>query len=294
MVMQGSGVLAMVRDIFESWLEQSRNAEIKLEAFSPEASAKLIPQRKAVGDVTVIRLGGYISQKPSIFSLLFGGTSTEALASEIRSAVADPNVSSILLDVDSPGGEVFGVSEAANAIRALRGVKPIVAVANPIMASAAYWLASQADEVVAAPSSLVGSIGAFAVHVDESALLTNEGLKVTPVSYGRMKVAGASFAPLSDEAKNSMQTRVDYYGKLMEGDIGRGRKLSAAAVHAQYGEGDIFTPPEAKQRGLVDRIATLEEVASSLANGYRPSAPRAYDEIEIAARGILAGLRDWN
>jgi signal peptide peptidase SppA len=202
----------------------------------------------------------------------------------------------VILDVDSPGGEVFGVSEAANAIRAMRGGKPIVAVANPVMASAAYWLGSQADEAIAAPSSLVGSIGAFAVHVDESGALDKEGLKVTPVSYGRMKVSGASFAPLSDEAKASMQARVDYFGKLMETDIGKARRLSAASVHAQYGEGDIFTPPMAKQRGLVDRIATLEEVAGQLSKGRGlPAIPKAeHDGVEIAARAILAGLGDLN
>jgi len=294
---QGWDVLAIIREVFESWIDQARQSGIAaVVAANPEAQSKLSPSRKSVGDVAVIHLGGYITQKPNIFTLLFGGTSTEGLTREIRSAVADPTVGSIILDVDSPGGEAFGVAEAASAIRSMRGTKPMVAVANPVMASAAYWLASQADEVIAAPSSIVGSIGAFTIHVDESAAIDQQGLKVTPVSYGRMKVAGASFAPLSDEAKASMQARVDYFGKLMETDIGKARGISAASVHERYGQGDVFTPPQAKQRGLIDRMGTLEEVAGMLAKGKgMPALPRAAsDPVELAAHAILADLSNWN
>lgn len=285
-------VLAIVPEIFESWLQQSSKTDLKPEALGPEAQEKLNPGRKSLGDVAVIRVSGFITQKPNIFTLLFGGTSTEMLAREVRAAMGDPSIASLILDVDSPGGDVQGVTEAANAIRGLRGRKPMIAVANPIMASAAYWLGAQADEVIATPSAIMGSIGVFAVHMDESAAIANAGIKLTPVTWGRMKLSGASFLPLSEEARASMQARVDYFGKVMESDIAKGRRISPASVHGQYGEGEVFTPPGAKARGLVDRIATLEEIAGHLARGkgLPPIPPRAFDPVEIAARASLAGI----
>jgi capsid assembly protease len=302
-------VLAIVPDIYQAWVKEAaghhlsfivdrRTGEqvVGISCSCPEhqaygaaaAAAKLTPASRSVGDVAVVPIRGFISQKPSLFSMLFGGTSTEGLVSAVRTAVADPNVGSVILDVDSPGGEVSGVSEAANAIRSLRGQKPIIAVANPLMGSAAYHLASQADEIIASPSAIVGSIGAFAVHADMSEAIKADGIKLTPIVYGKNKLAAAPFLPLSEEGQASMQARVDYFGKTMVDDIAAGRGISAASVHARYGQGDVFTPPDAKARGLIDRIASIEVVASYLAKGRKlppaiAAAAAEHDPVEISA-----------
>lgn len=284
-------VLAIEPETYRRWAEdlQGHSLAIPNEA---EAAAKLVPGRKSVGDIAVLRLSGFISQKPNLFSFLFGGTSAEGLALEVGAAMRDTSIGAVVLDVDSPGGSVFGVPEAAAAIRSAKGSKPMVAVANPIMASAAYHLASQADEVVASPSSLVGSIGAFAIHVDESQLVEALGLTVTEIIYGRRKAEESSLKPLSEDARASIQARVDYYGRLFEADVAKGRRTSVETVRARFGEGAVFVAPAAKEAGLVDRIATLEDVISELARGRRPgTSMRGYDPGSLRARAILAGVR---
>lgn len=284
-------ILAIDPETYRRWLMHLESGALPGQAQidTPEAAAKLVPGRKSVGDIAVIRLSGFITQKPNLFSLLFGGTSSEGFAREVGAAMADATVGAVVLAVDSPGGSVFGIPEAAAMIRAARGVKPMVAVADPLAASAAYWLASQADEIVAAPSSLVGSIGVIAMHVDESAALDRMGLKVTELTYGRRKGEESSLRPLSDEAKASLQARIDHFGRLFEGDVSRGRRVSVESVRSRFGEGSIFVAPDAKAAGLVDRVATLEDVIGELARGKRPvSGVRGYDPGHL--RGLAALL----
>jgi signal peptide peptidase SppA len=278
-----SDVLAMDERTYRLWAEQSRGAVF---TWSAEAAAKLIPARKSVGNVAVIPLSGFLSQKPSLFSALFGGTSVQAFAREVVSALADPSVGAVVMDVDSPGGEVFGVPEAAAQIRADRGSKPLMAVANPIAASAAYWLASQADEMAVTPSGLAGSIGVFAAHVDESKALEQAGLSVTLVSYGRRKTEGASTGPLSEDALAGIQARVDAFGRMFEADVARGRRVSAAKVASDFGEGAVMTAEESVSAGLADRVATLDAVVSRVAGGYKSlgGGQRAYDEAAAKLR----------
>lgn len=288
-------VLAIDPDIYEEWsrrLGEANTTTVQAEAQTPEAAARLVPGRKSVGDVAVISLSGFITQKPTLFSLLFGGTSAEGLAREVSAAVNDASVGAVVLSVDSPGGSVFGLPEAAAAIRNLRGPKPIVAVANPIMASAAYHLASQADEVIATPSAVVGSIGTIAVHVDESKALEEDGLVVTQVSYGRRKAERSSLKPLSEEGRTSLQAEVDYYGRLFEADVAKGRKVALDSVRAKYGEGSVMTAAAGLEAGLIDRIATLDDVVAELGRGRKPTGtPRAYDGASIRAIAALTGIK---
>jgi signal peptide peptidase SppA len=284
-----SDVLAMDERTYRLWADAARGATF---TWTAEAAARLIPARKSVGNVAVVPLTGFLSQKPTLFSMLFGGTSVQAFAREVVSALADPSVGAVVMDVDSPGGEVHGLPEAAAQIRAARGSKPLVAVANPIAASAAYWLSSQADEFAVTPSALAGSIGVFAAHVDESKALEAAGLGVTLVSYGRRKTEGASTAPLSEDALAAIQARVDAFGRMFEADVAKGRKVSAAKVHADFGEGGIMTADESVKSGLADRVATLDEVIARLAAGYKTlgGSERAHDAAEVRFRARLAGI----
>jgi signal peptide peptidase SppA len=198
------------------------------------------------------------------------------------------------MPIDSPGGSVHGVTEAAAKIRAARGTKPIFAVADPFAASAAYWLASQADEVAGAPSSLTGSIGAVFEHADLTGALEKEGVKVTVLRYGRNKQAGHPAEPLTDEARADLQSKVDYFGRMIETDVAKGRRVPLERVRSDFGEGAVFTADGALKAGLIDRIATLDEVIQQAARGRRPESmgplPRAYDPAEIAAHAAIAGV----
>jgi signal peptide peptidase SppA len=213
---------------------------------------------KRTGVTAVIPIYGVIMPRANLMSELSGATSVEGLRSDFRAAMADPDVARIVFDVDSPGGSVEGIEELGEEIRAARGQKPMTAVANYLMASAAYWLASQADEIVASPSSLVGSIGVYAVHQDWSGAYEQAGVKPTLIKAGKYKAEGIDFEPLSDDAIAHFQESVDDSYDAFVGAVSKGRGVPAATVRSGYGEGRALTARRAKAEGLVDRIDTLE------------------------------------
>ena len=144
------------------------------------------------GDIAVLPLMGVIAQRASMVQGMSGpsGTGLDQFLASFDAAMADESISAIVLDVDSPGGAIYGVQEAADHIAGARGTKRIIAVANAQMASAAYWLSSAADEVVATPSGEVGSIGVYTVHSDLSAAYGREGVKQTVIKAGKYKAEG--------------------------------------------------------------------------------------------------------
>lgn len=232
--------------------------EAKLSAATPGA-----PVRPAAG-VAVIPIHGTIAHRMGGMAMSSGGASTEALGKMIAQAASDTSIGTILYDINSPGGTVTGVAELAERMFALRGHKRQVAAVNGMAASAAYWLAAQADEIVSMPSGVAGSIGVFTSHADLSKALENEGINVTLISAGKHKVEGHPYGPLSDEARDVMQGRVDAAYTQFVSDVARGRGVSADDVRQGYGEGRALTAPEAKKAGLIDRIETIDATMARL------------------------------
>jgi signal peptide peptidase SppA len=217
--------------------------------------------------VAVVPIHGVIAHRMGAMDDTSGGTSTERIGAMLRQAQANPDVGSIVLDIDSPGGTVPGVQELAAEVFSMRGGKRIVAHVNSLAASAAYWIASQADEIVSTPSGSAGSIGVFSAHQDMSKALEAAGIDVTLISAGKFKVEGSPFAPLSAEAKAFMQGRVDEAYKQFVHDVARGRGVSAADVRGGYGEGRVLTAKDAIAAGLIDRVATMDATLSGLMGG---------------------------
>ena len=218
------------------------------------------------GAVAMLPLRGIISHRIEMMDDLSGpgGTSTERFGSRFREALADPQVGTIVLDIDSPGGSVDGVPELAAEVREARGVKPIVALADTAAASAAYWIAAAADEISVTPSGQVGSIGVYAAHRDISAALEREGERVTLVSAGPRKVDGNPYEPLSDAARADIQKRVDeVYGQFLA-SVSAGRGVSVDRVREDYGQGRTMGADEALAAGLVDRIETRHQMLARL------------------------------
>ncbi len=230
------------------------------------------------GAVAVIPIFGVIMQRADMFTDASGGTPIERLAKSFRSALADPSIETIVFDVDSPGGSVLGVEEFSKEIFQARRQKKILAISNSLMASAAYYIASAAGEVVASPSSETGSIGVFALHLDFSEQIRQAGIKPTFVTYGKYKAEGNELEPLREETRDFIQQRVSEYGELFVQAVARNRGVSAATIRRDFGEGRAFGAKEAKQRGLVDRIASFDETLARLGVSRGPAmapAPRA-------------------
>jgi signal peptide peptidase SppA len=224
------------------------------------------------GGVAVLPLFGVVAQRMDMMTAMSGGTSTERMGAQIDAALANPDVRALVLNVDSPGGTIEGVPELARRIFDARGAKPIVAIANATMASAAYWIGSAADEVVVTPSGTVGSIGVYTVHTDTSKADEQAGVAKTVIRAGRFKAEGIGGLPLSDEARTALQDRVDEFYGMFVNDVARQRGVTAEAVRNGYGQGAVLGARGALAAGLVDRIATLDETVARLA---RPQARSA-------------------
>jgi len=216
------------------------------------------------GSVMVLPLYGIINQRYAGDFSGPSGTSVQEFTQQFRQAMNDPNVTAIVIDVDSPGGTVSGVDELATEIYNARkqGSKKITAVSNCLCASAAYYIASQANEFCVSPSSLTGSIGVYQLHEDDSTALENLGVKFTFISAGKYKVEGNSYQPLDDEARTAMQGVVDDFYSMFTKAVARGRGVAVKAVLGGFGQGRCLTAQDAVKQGLADRIATLDEVLS--------------------------------
>lgn len=236
------------------------------------------------GAVAVVPIRGVIAHRMNAMEQSSGGTSAEGVAQMLRAVMADAQVGTVVLDIDSPGGTVTGMTELAGEIFQMRGrgTKQIVAQVNGMAASAAYWLASQADEIVSIPSGLTGSIGVFTAHEDMSKALAKEGIDVTLISAGKYKVEGNPFEPLSEEAKAVLQGRVDAAYATFTKDVARGRGVSVADIRNGYGQGRALTAPDALKAGLIDGIATMDGTISRLVGKKSAGSMRA----DISAAGM--------
>lgn len=272
-----------------------------------EAARRPAPASVAApGAIAVIPVHGILSHRMHMVSNVSQtGTSAEALTLAFRRALDDPGISAIVLDVDSPGGSVFGIQELADTIANARGRKPVVAVANSLAASAAYWIASQADELVVTPGGQVGSIGVIAAHDDVSKAAEAKGLKRTYVTAGKYKAEGNPYEPLGDEARATMQEMVDAYYERFVAAVARGRGVTASAVEQGFGQGRVVVAAEAVRRGMADREETLQAAIDRLATSpprgaaparaeageAEPSAPPADLEAARARLRLAAAAR---
>jgi len=266
--------LAAITDLLRFRAEGGRLTAEEIGARIGAAAERPNPAR--AGAVAVIPVYGTIVQRADLFTEMSGGTSTERVSALFSQAMGDPCVGSIVLRIDSPGGGVYGVAELADQILKARGRKTIVAVADSMAASAAYWIASAADEIVVTPGGEVGSIGVFAAHEDVSRYLDAEGVTVSLISAGKYKTEGSPFEPLSDEARAAMQSRVNDYYWLFVRAVAKGRGVSVDDVRGGFGEGRVVGAQQAVKLGMADRVDTYDATVGRLARGgARPSGQRA-------------------
>lgn len=196
----------------------------------------------------------------------------------IRDAAANPSIKGIVLHIDSPGGTVAGITDCAEDILRARAVKPVIAFVEDMGASAAYWLASQADRVIANTGAAVGSIGVYNVVSDWSKFYETQGVAVTVIKSGAFKGVGVEGAPVEDEHKADIQRVVDSIHGLFVGAVNAGRKRDLSAL----ADGRVWIGEEALALGLVDQVGTLAD-AIGAATKTRGSVTPAPKENRMAA-----------
>ena len=205
--------------------------------------------------IAVIEISGVLVHRGAWIGQSSGQTSYEGIAAQLAAAASDPVVRGIALEIDSFGGEVAGVFDLADAIRAARTIKPVWALVAEHSFSAGYALASQADRIILPRTGAVGSIGVVVMHADLSGQLSDAGVNVTLIHSGAHKVDGNPYAPLPDTVRDRIQVEIDSIRTLFAQTVaaGRGRRLTTEAALAT--EAECYRGAEAVVAGLADEVS---------------------------------------
>ena len=208
------------------------------------------------GNLAVIPIRGPIMKHESAFLSYFGIASSKLTQRAVESATADADVEKIVLNIDSPGGSVDGLAELVDALQAARAEKTVIAQVSGMAASAAYMIASQADQIFAGRMDLIGSIGTRMLIYDFSKMFEKEGIKAIPIDTGEHKSAGAFGTEITDAQIAEFQRITDGFFDDFVAAIVAGRGLSEEKVRA-VGDGRVFFAEEAITLGLIDGIQTF-------------------------------------
>ena len=221
--------------------------------------------------VAVIPISGVMGKKMNMMTQISGGASTQLIERDINAALNDPSVNSILLHIDSPGGTVDGTQNLANIVKMAGREKPVMAFADGVMASAAYWVGSAASEIVAASDTTqVGSIGVVTSHTDISKAEEAAGIKTTEISAGKYKRIASRYSPLSDDGKAELQDQVDQLYTIFVDAVAENRGVDVETVLEDMADGRVFLAKQAQKRGMIDHIANLETTIQNMSTGVWP------------------------
>jgi protease-4 len=234
--------------------------------------------RSGIVNIAIVDVVGPITKYGSSMSDFPGCVEMERT---IRNLARDSSVGAIMLRVHSPGGTTDGVEALAGAIRDAAAIKPVGAYGWDLMASAAYWLASQGTLIWAGRSAIVGSIGTYMVIYDSSAWADAVGIKVHVIRAGEMKGAGTPGTEVTDSQRADFQRVIDSLNDVFVADVATGRGISADEARA-LADGRVHVGAMAVELGLIDGIATFDEALSQLA-GKAGLATSTQASAEIAA-----------
>jgi len=280
-------------------------APIDLEAIEKRIGKPLnnVPQTYAITDgVAILPLEGVLAKRMNLLVQVSGGTSTQLAEKALQTALRDPDVHSIILAIDSPGGTVDGTVVLADAVyKARESGKPIVALASGAMCSAAYWIGSAAKAVfVSDGTTLVGSIGVVTSHTDVSGAEEKAGVKTTEIAAGKYKRIASGYAPLTKEGRQSLQDSIDYTYSLFVDDVAKNRGVTSQKVLSDMADGRIFIGKQACDAGLVEGIISMDALVARLNTDRKagkssfavkaslPSQPKTRAEIDLAAKAYQA------
>lgn len=237
----------------------------------PDRSAALADTGAAQSGIAVIPIYGTLVRRTQGLEAQSGLTSYAGIAQSLETALADPGVAAILLDIDSPGGESSGVFDLADRIRAATAIKPVWAVANDMAFSAAYALASAASRLIVSRTGGVGSIGVIAMHVDQSVKDQQDGIAYTAVFAGDRKNDLNPHAPISGEAHSFLQGEVNRIYDLFATTVAKHRGMGVNTIKST--QAALFFGADAVASGLADDVGTLDDALLQINSMLTPPVP---------------------
>jgi capsid assembly protease len=248
---------------------------VPVEALERDRGAPLSNDRNAevtIRDgVAIVSAAGPMVRRGDFFSRVSGATSYDRVAKDLGLALEDPSVRAILLNLDSPGGAVTGVSDLAAMISAGKQLKPIVVHSDGEIASAAYWLASAATEIVASPTVVVGSIGVRMAMRKEKASAND---RMVTFEFVSSQSPYKSVDPETDAGRAQVMRTVDALAQVFIETVAANRNVSVEKVLSDFGQGDVLVGQAALDAGMIDRLGTFEDTLARLASRRTTSATR--------------------
>lgn len=267
-----------------------RGEKIDIAAIEARLGRPLANEQKAYRiepgtNVAVLEIAGVIAPKANLFTQISGGAAASLLQQQVQSMLDDGNVGAVVLDVDSPGGQVFGIPALAQAVRALADAKPTVAVSTGLMCSAAYWIACGANAVLmSGATDHLGSIGVVATHN----YVPNTRGTTTEITAGRYKRIASESQPLTPEGRAHLQERVDAIYSAFVQTVADYRGAAVDAVLERMADGRMFVGQQAIDAGLADGYATVDQAVEQLASapGHYAKRRRAVFALDTSAREV--------
>ncbi|ORE89753.1 putative phage head-tail preconnector protein [Aurantimonas sp. 22II-16-19i] len=250
------------------------------EPFARDADGRAVAVKpyRVAGGVAIISITGSLVNRGAWIGASSGLTSYEGVQHQLKTALADPDVHSVIVDLSTPGGEAIGAMETAAHVRTLAKAKRTVALVNGMACSAGYAIASGASEIVTTETGVSGSIGVVLLHADFSRNLDEEGITPTLIFAGAHKVDGNPFEPLSDSVRQDLQAEVNAFYDSFTSTVGKGRGQRLTASEARATEARTFIGAKAVAAGLADRVGLFEDVLSELSKrtpgGRSQNSPR--------------------
>lgn len=252
---------AMTQSVLQTLLTiADRSSNESLEAIEARLGQPLDNTQKAsVRDgVAIIPVVGPCFRYANLLTRVSGATSYGVLAQDMTTALDDSRIHHLILTIDSPGGEVNGCAELAQLIHEAKQQKPILAYVSGDAASGAYWMASACTEIVASPTSGLGSIGVVGVYRRAA---EDDGNVLEIVSS---QSPHKRLNPDDDQDRLRLQTRIDALADVFIQAVANYRGIDPETVITDYGGGDLWIGQQAVDQGLADRLGTFESLLAEI------------------------------
>lgn len=208
--------------------------------------------------VAVVSVIGPIMRYANIFTYMSGATSTELLAKDFTTALNDPAISTIVLNIDSPGGQAAGMHELTEMIYAARGRKRMVAYVGDMAASGGYWIASAADEIVIDRTATLGSIGVIAT--------ASVARRPNEITFTSSQSPNKSPDLTQTDGRSQVQEMIDVTAQVFIESVERNRTMAAGTLMQRTNGGGLFVGQAAIDAGLADRFGSLEQLLTDYSN----------------------------
>ena len=260
--------------------------EMKFDAAQPAVRSQAFGELTiSRGGIAIIPIRGSLVKRAGPMDAMSGLVSYSMIEQQLALALGEPEVKGILFDIDSEGGEVNGMFDAADLIFNARGQKPIWAIGNEFALSAAYMIASSAERVFIPVTGAVGSIGVLAIHVDQSAKDEKEGLKYTMVFAGERKTEFNPHEPLSDDARVTLQARVDQVHEMFLEAAARRRNRTVE--HMRSTQAGMFYGQDAVTQGLADGVGSFSSILASFEQSLGVTDDGTAESVSMASGNLI-------